>query len=270
MAPKPLQQISHSGKKVVGDPSSQKFATAEVSSNPFNNLVDIVTDRVIAHNAKLTEMAFDLRNQLMKGCQANLLQDVAFKKAKESLQLQAPILKLPAPSEQGTRTSTKRKISEVEEVDLAVSPNGAKPSGKKLFKIVAKKSFAKKAKVVEVVPDSSIIEVESLEEELDDTATLSNLVRKIDEQKQVMSGVIEAQEAFEAEDQRIAREYKEAKQLAAALKAKAKAEDAERKRLEAEMEKKRQADKAKDERIAEIEKKLEIKKKEKAQADKKK
>ena len=267
MAPKPLQQISHSGKKVVGDPSSQKFATAEVSSNPFNNLVDIVTDRVIAHNAKLTEMAFDLRNQLMKGCQANLLQDVVFKKAKESLQLQAPILKLPAPSEQGTRTSTKRKISEVEEVDLAVSPNGAKPSGKKLFKIVAKTSSAKKAKVVEVVPDSSIIEVESLEEELDDTATLSNLVRKIDEQKQVMSGVIEAQEA---EDQRIAREYKEAKQLAAALKAKAKAEDAERKRLEAEMEKKRQADKAKDERIAEIEKKLEIKKKEKAQADKKK
>jgi hypothetical protein len=46
---------------------------------------------------------------------------------------------------------------------------------------VAKKSTAKKALVVEVVPESSIIKVESLEEELDDTATLSNLVRKIDE-----------------------------------------------------------------------------------------
>jgi hypothetical protein len=201
VAPQPLQQISHSGKKVGGDLSSQKFATAEVSSDPFNNLVDIVTDRVIAHNAELAEMAFDLRNQLMKCCQANLLQDAAFKKAKESLQLQAPILKLPAPSEQGTHTSTKRKIYEVEEVDPTVSPNGAKPSGKKLFKTVAKKSSAKKAKVVEVAPDSSIIEVESLEEELDDTTTLSNLVRKIDEQKQIMSGVIEAQEALEAEDQ---------------------------------------------------------------------
>jgi hypothetical protein len=89
---------------------------------------------------------------------------------------------------------------------------------------MAKKSIAKKAKVVEVVPNSSIIEVKSLEEELVDIATLSNLVRSIDEQKQILSGVIEAQEALEAEDLRIAREYKEAKKLAAALKAKAKAE----------------------------------------------
>ena len=129
---------------------------------------------------------------------------------------------------------------------------------------MAKKSTAKKAKVVEVVPDSLIIEVESLEEELDDTTTLSNLVRKIDEQKQILSGVIEA---LEAEDRRIAREYKEPKQLVAAFKAKAKAEDAKRKCLEAEMEKKKQADKAEDERIAKIEKRLDIKKKENAQAE---
>jgi hypothetical protein len=85
VTPQPLQQKSHSRKKVGGDPSSQKFATTEVSSDLLNNLIDIVTDRVIAHNAELAEVAFDLRNQLMKCCQANLLQDVAFKKAKESL-----------------------------------------------------------------------------------------------------------------------------------------------------------------------------------------
>uniref|UniRef100_A0A2N9H3D1 Aminotransferase-like plant mobile domain-containing protein n=1 Tax=Fagus sylvatica TaxID=28930 RepID=A0A2N9H3D1_FAGSY len=167
VTPQPLQQKSHSGKKVGDDPSSQKFATTEVSSNLLNNLIDIVTDRVIAHNAELAEVAFDLRNQLMKCCQANLLQDVAFKKAKEK-------------------------------VDPTVSPKGAKPSGKKLVKTVAKKSIAKKVKVVE------------------------------------------------------------AKQLAAALKAKAKAEDAERQRLEAEMEKKRQIDKAEEERIVEIERRTSI------------
>ena len=161
----------------------------------------------------------------MKCCQANQLQDVAFKKAKESLQLQAPLLRFLAPSEQGIRTSTKRKTPEVEEVDPTISPKGAKPSGKGLIKTTTKKSIAKKAKVVEVVFDSSIIEVEPLDEELDDTATLSNLVKKIDEQKQILSGVTEAQEALEAEDQRIAREYKEAKQLAAAFMAKAKVED---------------------------------------------
>ena len=183
VTPQPLQQISHSRKKVGGDPSSQKFATAEVSSDPLINLVDIVTDRVITHNAELAEVAFDLRNQLMKCCQANLLQEAAFRKVKENLQLQAPILRLLTPSEQGTRTSTKCKILKVEEVNPVVSPKGAKPFGKKPVKTVAKKSTTKKAKIVEVVLDSSIIEAESLEEELDDTATLSNLVRKIDEQK---------------------------------------------------------------------------------------
>ena len=130
----------------------------------------------------------------MKCCQANLLQDAAFKKVKESLQFQAPLLRLLAPSEQGTHTSTKRKTPEVEKVDLAVSPKGAKPSDKRLIKTVAKKSTAKKAKIVEVVFDSSIIEAESLEDELDDAATLSNLVRKIDEHKQILSGVIEAED----------------------------------------------------------------------------
>uniref|UniRef100_A0A2N9HWC3 Aminotransferase-like plant mobile domain-containing protein n=1 Tax=Fagus sylvatica TaxID=28930 RepID=A0A2N9HWC3_FAGSY len=191
VTPQPLQQISPSEKKVGGDPSSQKFVTAEVSSDPLINLVDIVTDRVIAHHAELAEMAFDLRNQLMK---------------------------LLAPSEQRTRTSTKRKTPpKVKEVNTAISPKGAKPSGKRLIKTIAKKSTNKKAKVVEVVLDSSIIEVEPLEDELDDFATLSNL-------------------------------------LAAAFKAKAKVEDAERKRLEAEVEKKKQADKVEEERIAKIKK----------------
>ena len=59
----------------------------------------------------------------MKCCQANLIQDVAFEKAKESVRSQAPPLMLPAPPEQGIRISTKCKSLEVEEeVDLAVSP----------------------------------------------------------------------------------------------------------------------------------------------------
>jgi hypothetical protein len=111
--------------------------------------------------------------------------------------------------------------------------------------------------------------VEPLDEELDDTTTLSNLMRKVDEQKQILSGVIEAQETLEAEDRLIARKFKEAKQLDVAFQAKAQVEDVKRKRLEAEEEKKRQADKAEKERIAEIERKLHIKKKEKDQTDQK-
>ena len=137
----------------------------------------------------------------MKCCQANLIQDAAFEKAKESVWSQAPFLILPAPSEQGIQTSTKRKSPEVEEeVDPIVSPKGAKSSGKKLIKIVAKKSAAKKAKVVKAVPDSSIIDVDPLDEDLDDSATLSSLTRKVEEQKRLLSDIIEAQEAFEAED----------------------------------------------------------------------
>jgi hypothetical protein len=111
--------------------------------------------------------------------------------------------------------------------------------------------------------------VEPLDDELNDSTTLSNLMRKVDKQKQILSGVIETQEALEAKDRLRAQKFKEAKQLAAAFQAKAQAEDAERKCLEAKEEKKRQADKAEEERIVEIEKILEIKKKEKAQANKK-
>uniref|UniRef100_A0A2N9GZI7 Aminotransferase-like plant mobile domain-containing protein n=1 Tax=Fagus sylvatica TaxID=28930 RepID=A0A2N9GZI7_FAGSY len=231
VTPQPLQQISPSRKKIGGDSSSQKFATAEVSSDPLISLIDIVTDRVTAYNAELPEMAFDLRNQLMKFCQANLLQNAALKKAKEDLKLQAPILRLPASSEQGTRTSTKRKIPEVEEVNLDISTKGAKSS--------SKKRIAKKARVVEVILDSSIIEVEPLDEELDDTTAMSNLMRKL----------------------------KEAKQLAAALNAKTKAEDAERKRLEAkELEKKKKEEEEKKKKKEEREKE----KKEEAEAARRK
>ena len=73
MTPQPLQQISFSGKKIGGDPFSQKFATVEVSSDPLISLVNIVTDRVAAYNAQLAEVDFDLRNQLMRSYQANLL-----------------------------------------------------------------------------------------------------------------------------------------------------------------------------------------------------
>ena len=109
-------------------------------------------------------------------------------------------------------------------------------------------------------------------------------MKKVDKQKQVLNGIIEAQEALEAEDRAIAKKYKEVKkfaklavaalqakiqvedaiQLAATFKAKSEAEEAERKRLEAEEEKKRQADKTEEERIAEIARRLEMKKKEKA------
>ena len=282
VAPQPLQQIHPSGKKIIGDSSSQKLSTAEVSSDFLTNLVDIVIDRVVAHHAELAKVAFDLRNQLMKCYQANLIQDAAFEKAKESVWSQAPLLMLLAPSEQGVRTSTKRKSLEVEEeVDLTASLKGAKPFGRKFIKTAAKKA------IVEVNPDPSILKVEPLDEDLNNTNTLSNLMRKVDKQKQVLSGIIEAQEALEAEDQAIAKKYKEAKkfaklavaalqaktqiedakQLAAAFKAKSEAEEAERKRLEAEEEKKRQADKAEEERVAEIARRLEMKKKEKAQAD---
>ena len=129
----------------------------------------------------------------MRYCQANLLQDAAFEKAKESIQSQTPLLMLPASLEQGVWTSTKRKSSEVEEeVNPTASPKGAKPSGKKLIKTTAKKPTAKKANTAEVVPDPSILEVEPLDEDLDDVTTLSNLTRKVDEQKQVLSGIIEA------------------------------------------------------------------------------
>jgi hypothetical protein len=226
----------------------------------------------------------------MKCCQANLIQDAAFEKAKESVRGQASLLLLPAPSQQGVRTSTKRKSLEVEEeVDPAVSPKGAKPSGKKLIKTAAKKSAAKKAKVVEAVPDSSIIDVDPLDEDHDDTATLSSLTRKVEVQKRLLSDIIEAQKALEVEDRAIAQKYKEAKKLAklaaaafqakaqtedakklaVAFQAKSEAEGAERKHLKVEEEKKRQADKAEEERIAEIARKLEMKKKEKAQADQK-
>ena len=181
---KPLQQISPSGKKVTID-SSQKLATAEVSSDPLITLVDIVTDRVVTHHAGLAKVTFDLKNQLMRCCQANLLQDVAFEKAKRSIQSQPPFLMLPASSEQEVRTSTKRKSPEVEEeVKPTPSPKGAKTSSRKLIKTAAKKPTAKKVKVVEVVPDPPILEVEPLDEDLDDTTTLSNLTRKVDEQKQ--------------------------------------------------------------------------------------
>jgi hypothetical protein len=147
----------------------------------------------------------------MRCCQANLLQDAAFKKAKKSVQSQVPLLMLPAPSEQGIRTATKQKSPEVEkEVNPTVSPKCAKPSGRKLINTAAKKSSAKKAKVVEVVLDSLIIEVEPLDEDLDDTTTLSNLMRKADEQKQVLNGIIEAQEALETEDKLIAQKFKKA------------------------------------------------------------
>ena len=204
VTPQPLQQISPSGKKIGGDPSSQKFATTEVSSDPLISLVDIVTDRVAEYNAQLAEVAFDLRNQLMRSCQTNLLQNATFKKTKESVRLHAFTPQLLPSLEQGACTSTKRKTLEVEEIDLAVSTTGARPSGKKLIKTVARKTTAKKPRVIKATPDASINEITPLVEELNDATTLSSLIKSVGQQKQVLGGIIEAQQALEAKDRWIA------------------------------------------------------------------
>ena len=135
---------------------------------------------------------------------------------------------------------------------------------------MAKKSTTKKPKVVEVTLDTPIIEFEPLDEELDDATTLSVLIREVNEQKQVLGGIIEAQEALEIEDRRVAHEHKKAKQFIATLETKTRAKEAKRKRLEAEVEERRKVEKAEEERIAEIKRRLEIKKKEKAEVEQKK
>uniref|UniRef100_A0A2N9F7Z1 Aminotransferase-like plant mobile domain-containing protein n=1 Tax=Fagus sylvatica TaxID=28930 RepID=A0A2N9F7Z1_FAGSY len=189
----------HFWKKIGGDPSSQKFATAE---------------------------------------------NAAFQKAKGSVRLHAHTLQLPTSSKQGACTSTKRKTPE---------------------------TTTKKPRVIEATPDASINEIEPLVKELDDATTLSTLIKSIGQQKQVLGGIIEAQQALEAEDRRIAQEHKEAIQFAAVVKVKNKAVKAKRKCLKAkEEEEKRRAEKAEKERIAEIGRKLEVKKNEKADAQKKK
>ena len=58
---------------------------------------------------------------------------------------------------------------------------------------MAKKSTTKKPKVVEVTLETPIIEFEPLDEELDNATTLSVLIREVNEQKQVLGGIIEAQ-----------------------------------------------------------------------------
>ena len=101
---------------------------------------------------------------------------------------------------QGTHSSTKRKTPEVEEVDPAAITIGAKPSGKKFIKTLAKKSTAKKPRDVEITPDTSIIKIEFLENELNDATILSTLIKSVNEQKQILCGIIKAQEALETED----------------------------------------------------------------------
>jgi hypothetical protein len=71
----------------------------------------------------------------MRFCQANLLQNAAFQKAKGSVRLHAHTLQLPTSSKQGACTSTKRKTPEVEEIDLTISTTGARP-----FDLLAKNS----------------------------------------------------------------------------------------------------------------------------------
>ena len=248
VTPQPFQQISPSGKKISGD-SSQKFATAEISSDLLISLVDMVTDRVIAYNAKLAELAFDLRNQLSR-------------KPKRASGFKLSFSDYQLLQSKGLVLQPNVKTLEVEEVDPAASTKGAKPSSKKLIKTMAKKCTAKKLRAVEVTPDISIIEIELLDKELDDATTLSALIRDVNEQKQILGGIIKAQKALETEDRRVAQEYKEAKQFVAVLEAKTRVEEAGRKLLEAKVEERRKAEKVEEERIVEIEKRLEIKKKE--------
>ena len=76
-----------------------------------------------------------------------------------------------------------------------------------------------------------------------------------------MGGIIEAQQALEAEDQWIAREHEEAIHFVATVEAKNKAEEAKRMRLEAKEEERRNAEKAEEERITEIGRRMDVEKK---------
>ena len=122
-----------------------------------------------------------------------MLQNAAFKKAKESVRLHALTPQLPTSLGHGARTSTKRKTPKVEEIDPAIFTTGVKPFGKKLIKRVAKKTTTKKLRVIEVTSDALIKEVEPLVEELDDATTLFALIKRGGQQKQVLGGIIEAQ-----------------------------------------------------------------------------
>ena len=167
----------------------------------------------------------------MQSCEANLLQNTAFKRAKKSLRLLTPTPQMPAASELGTRTSTKRKTPKVEEIDPAISTKNVKPSSKKLIKTVTKKTTAKKLRVIKAIPDTLIKEVKPMVEELDDASTLSTLMKNVSQQRQVLGGIIKAQQALEAEDRQISQGHEEAMQFVAAIEAKNKAEETERKRL---------------------------------------
>jgi hypothetical protein len=68
-------------------------------------------------------------------------------------------------------------------------------------------------------------------EELDDASTLSTLMKNVSQQRQVLGGIIKAQQALEAEDRQISQEHKEAMQFVATVEAKNKSEETERKRL---------------------------------------
>jgi hypothetical protein len=74
MAPTPLQQVSSTGKKLIGcgDSSSQKHIVDKVSFDPLISLIDVATDRVNESTTQLAEMAYNLRNKLMVSCQASL------------------------------------------------------------------------------------------------------------------------------------------------------------------------------------------------------
>uniref|UniRef100_A0A2N9F949 Aminotransferase-like plant mobile domain-containing protein n=1 Tax=Fagus sylvatica TaxID=28930 RepID=A0A2N9F949_FAGSY len=193
-----------------------------------------VIDRVTAYNSELAEVAFDLRNQLMR---------------------------LPTSSEQGTHILTKRKTPKVEKVDPAASVKGAKPSGKKLIKIVAKKSTTKKPKVVEVTPETPIIEFEPLDEELDDTTTLFVLIRETRaeeaERKRLEVEVEESRKAEKAEE-RIAEIERRLE-----IKKKEKAEVEQKKQQELKKRKKEKEEKEKKKKEKEEKEEVERKEKEK-------
>ena len=206
----------------------------------------------------------------MQSGQANLLQNATFLKVKERLKIRAPAPQLPAASEQGTCTSTKRKTPEVKEVDPAVSTKDAKPSGNGLVKSVAKKTTAKKPKIIKAALDALIEEAVSLVEDLDDASTLSNLMKEIDQKKQIQVEFIEVQQVLEAKDRQIPQEHDEAIQFITAIEANVHAEEVERKHLEAKEEERMRAKKVEEERIIEIGRRLELQKKEKIEAEKKK
>uniref|UniRef100_A0A2N9GFN9 Aminotransferase-like plant mobile domain-containing protein n=1 Tax=Fagus sylvatica TaxID=28930 RepID=A0A2N9GFN9_FAGSY len=215
--------------------SNQGFFRGNATWGAYLYSRDLVVIRATNAGVKAKLPCYQQRTLSFAGSKAIWLVPInaAFKKAKDGLKLRAPVPQLLATSKQGTRTSIKRKTPEVEKVDPVVSTKDAKPSGKRLIKTVAKKISAKKPKVIEATPDTSIEETVSLIEELDNATTLFALMKDVDQKRKTQAELIEAQHVLEAKDQRIAQEHEEAMMAEADKERKRQEEEAKQQEIEA-------------------------------------